>query len=195
MSTGSATIEGQDPQTHEVDSPQVTIEQFNELQSQLELERKQRSSLDSKVSEYQKMLKEREEALEQTKQAGLSESEKLELQLKQLQMEVQTEKQERTRATNKAKALELMNENGIDRRLIDLIPLDDLDSMTEKIKILSEVSQDTIQKGAQQVVNKIGATTPTGGTPTGGFVTLDQYRQMSTAEQDRVLTENRLKKA
>ena len=98
MTDDGATVEVQDPTANEVENTQVTMEQFTQLQSQLELERKQRSSLDSKVSEYQKMLKEKEEALETVKNSNLSESEKLKLDFEKLQMEMQSEKAERRRA-------------------------------------------------------------------------------------------------
>lgn len=194
MTEDGATVEVQDPTANEAENTQVTMEQFTQLQSQLELERKQRSSLDSKVSEYQKMLKEKEEALETVKNSNLSESEKLKLDFEKLQMEMQSEKAERRRATNKAKALELMSEKGIDKRYLDFIPLDDSEAMIEKLNGLSLIASDVMAQGAQSVVNKLGGgNIPAGGAvPSSGTITIEQYKSLSEADRAKAFKQGRI---
>jgi len=163
-----------------------------QLTKQLELTKNELSSRDSKIGEYQKELTGYKTNMEELKTANLSETEKLNLKLKELELNVQSERSERTRATNKADAIKLMSDKGIDPALISLIPLDDIDSMNKAIETLGESAQKQMQQGAQQVVNKLGSNVPTGGVPSGGMVTWEQYKQMSLPEQNKVLTESRL---
>lgn len=188
-----ATEMGQVPDKPQEDS--INYRELSEqLTKQLESTKKELSSRDSKIGEYQKNITDYQTNLEEIKNANLSEAEKMNLKLKELELTVQSERSERTRATNKAEAIKLMNEQGIDTGLIGLVPLDDLDRMKQSIEILSNSAQKQMQQGAQSVVNQIGSNNvPTGGVPTGGIVTFDEYKTMTTAEQDKVLSEKRLK--
>ena len=125
----------------------------------------------------------------------MSETERVTMELEKMKLDFQTERQSRTRADNKSKALELMQERGIDKRYLDFIPLDNIEDMTAKLESLTILASETMKQGAQNVVNQLGGNVPTGGQqPTGGSVTYDQYKTMSVPEQNKVLAENRLKK-
>ena len=182
-------------QNVEVQDNSVNMEQFNLLQEQLKLERGKTSSLDSKVAELMQLTKDKEKAIEDIKTSKMSESEKLSMELEKMKLDFQTERQSRTRADNKSKALELMQERGIDKRYLDFIPLDNADDMAAKLESLSILATETMKQGAQNVVNQLGGNVPTGGQqPVGGNVTYDQYKTMSVTEQNKVLSENRLRK-
>ena len=192
MSDVQATETGQE-QTDKPTEGSINYRELSEqLTKQLESTKNELSSRDSKIGEYQKTLTEYKTNFEEQKNANLSETEKLNLKLKELELNVQAERSERTRATNKAEAIKLMNDLKIDTDLIDLVPLDDMDNMKKSIEILSNSAKKQMQQGAQTVVSKLGSDVPTGAQPTGGMVTMSQYKQMSMAEQNRVLTENRL---
>ena len=192
MSDVQATETGQE-QTDKPTEGSINYRELSEqLTKQLESTKNELSSRDSKIGEYQKTLTEYKTNFEEQKNANLSETEKLNLKLKELELNVQAERSERTRATNKAEAIKLMNDLKIDTDLIGLVPLDDMDNMKKSIEILSNSAKKQMQQGAQTVVSKLGSDVPTGAQPTGGMVTMSQYKQMSMAEQNRVLTENRL---
>lgn len=183
----------QDPNNSVLEEKPVTQEQFKTLMEQLEIKNKQVSSLDSKVSDYQKQLKEKEEAIEKVKTEGLTESERLKLEFDKLQMDFRNEQSSRTKADNKAKALEIMQENGIDKRYIDFVPLDDSEAMIERLNNLSVIAQDAVLQGAKSVVNKLGGSVPTGGNrPSGGIVTKEQIKTMSKAEINKAFVEGRI---
>lgn len=195
MLEDKATEMGQDQENTQDVNSAVTREQFEQLTKQYELTKKELSSRDSKIGEYQKEMNTYKQSMEELKNSNLTETEKLNLKLKELELNVQTERSERTRATNKAEAVKLMNDLKIDTDLIDLVPLDDIDRMKATIEKLHSSTQKLMQAGAQTVVNKLGGNVPTGGQqPVGGIVNYEQYKTMTVSEQNKVLSENRLKK-
>lgn len=171
----------QDPNV-EVQDNSITMEQYNLLQDQLKLERGKTSSLDSKVAELMQLTKDKEKAIEDIKTSKMSETERVTMELEKMKLDFQNERQSRTIADNKARALELMSENGIDKRYIDFIPLDNVDNMTAKLNSLSELAKETMQLGAKQVVKKIGGSIPTGGIATNGMISKEQLSSMSKAQ-------------
>jgi predicted RNase H-like nuclease (RuvC/YqgF family) len=167
-------------------------EQLETLTKQLELTKRELSSRDSKISEYSKKLSTYEQSMEELKTANLSETEKLNLKLKELELNVQAEKSERTRATNKAEAIKMMNDLKIDTDLIGLIPLDNVEAMKTAIDTLSQSAQKHMQAGAQEVVNRLGSDVPTGGNTPQGKITREQYNQLSPGERAKAYNEGRI---
>lgn len=188
----SVTETVQDTKSEVLEKP-VTQEQFNKLMDQLEIKNKQVSSLDSKVSEYQKMLKEKEESLKTIETSKLTQAEQMQLELDKMKMEFQNERSSRTKADNKAKALEIMQDKGIDKRYIDFIPLDDTEAMIERLNGLADITKDVMQAGAKQVVSKLGGdNVPTGGDIPQGKITVEQWKSLSDSEKDKAFREKRI---
>ena len=180
-------------QENKVEDSSITREQFDQLTKQLELTKKELSSRDSKIGEYHKKLNTYEQSMEELKTANLSETEKLNLKLKELELNVQAERSERTRATNKAEAIKMMNDLNLDTGVISLIPLDDMDQMKAAIELLSGSAQKLKEQGAQSVVNQIGSNNiPTGGAIPQGMISAEQYKQLSPSERAKAYNEGRI---
>lgn len=188
----SVTETVQDQDNNVLEKMKVLQEQNLKLMEQMELEKKQRSSLDAKVSEYQQQLKEKELTLETIKTNKLSETEKMQMEMEKIKLDFQNERNSRTKAENRSKALEIMSENGIDKRYIDFIPLDDGEAMIERLNGLSLIAKDTMQEGARSVVNKLGGNVPAGGNIPAGKITRQQYKALSPSERDKAFKEGRI---
>ena len=151
------------------------------------------AGLDRKIGELSTAQKELLADNEAIKTSKLSDEEKRQLEFDKLKMDFQNERTERTKANNKATALELMNDNGIDKRFINLIPLDNTDAMMEKLNELSLIATDMRQAGAQTVINKLGGNVPTGGiVPTSGRLTTEQYKSLSASDRNKAFNEGRV---
>jgi len=185
-------------QVQDVNQEQVAIETPTEetaktVVNEVELKHKNEiGGLNRRNSELERLLKEKNEAIEENKKASMKDDEKRLYELEQRENTIIAKEQEISRLTNRGKATKFMTDNGLSLDLLDTLALDNWETAQQKLEIMKGVIDATKTKTIEEFKTQGGHVPPPGGGVVPAKISRDQLQYMSAAEINKAVDEGRV---
>jgi predicted RNase H-like nuclease (RuvC/YqgF family) len=171
-----------------VDTP--VVPEINESEQRYQ---KEISGLNRRISEMDKLMKEKELAIEENKKSLMKEEERRVYELEQRENEVAAMKQEIVRSSNREKAVKYMTDNGISVDLLNTLSFDNWETVQNSLEVMKSVIDTTKLKVIEEYKTRSGhVPNPDGGNQSGGIVTRDMLKTMSASAIDKAMREGRV---
>lgn len=154
-----------------------------ELQALLQAEGDRRVSqaLKKQEAKYAAKMKESE------KLARMNEQEKYAYQLEQREAEIAERERQLSLAENKAEAVKVLADKGLNISLVDFVVADDADTMKSNIDLLEKAFKASVKA---EVEKRLASSTPKKNFVDADTMTKEKFNNLSMLEQQRLINEN-----
>lgn len=156
-----------------------TSRTYSAKEFQSEVDRRVSQALKTAEAKFNDRLAENE------KLARMNEQEKLTYELDKRQKELEDREAQVMLAENKATAVAILNQKGLDTSLVDLVMADKAEEMNDKIKLLENAFNTSVKT---EVEKRLSGKAPRSTTSDG--ITREDFRKMSLRQQQEFATAN-----
>ena len=163
-----------------VETKTYTQEEVDAL-LQSEADRRVSQALKKQEAKYQSQMKASE------KLARMNEQEKYAYQLEQREAEIAERERQLSLAENKAEAVKVLADKGLNVSLVDFVVADDADTMKANIDLLEKAFKASVKA---EVEKRLASSTPKKNFVDADTMTKEKFNNLSMLEQQRLINEN-----